>query len=455
MKRTHPYGPLRRLMLSALFALILAACGAPASQTGGSTTQAPATTAEQAPAATAATDSSPAAATAEQEPVATADADASPAAVAAPSGDPIKVGATLALTGSFGETGQWIERAYKYWEREINANGGLLGRPVEVIVYDDGGSVEEATNLMERLITVDQVDMLLGGYPGPSAAAQMALAERSQKVYISMGGHMKSFEQGYGYSFGAPPIMGQWWYNGVWEWLETLPADQRPKKAAVVTMNNPIGAAVMENVNTGLQKLNIELVVDEKYDLPLADATLLIAKAKSSGADLFIANGTFPDGVITVQAMKSLDYNPAMFVQAIGSIIPSWTKELGEDGNYVLSGTAISDQLPFEGLAELNTAVQEEFDVPSTPQYFLFGYAWAQTLQQAVEGAGSLDQNVIRDYLKANEISTIAGNFTFDEKGLPEPYAFATQIIDGKPELIWPADVRTSEPVFPKPNWNK
>jgi branched-chain amino acid transport system substrate-binding protein len=76
-----------------------------------------------------------------------------------------------------------------------------------------------------------------------------------------------------------------------------------------------------------------------------------------------------------------------------------------------------------------------------------------QTLQQGVEGAQGLDQTKIRDWFKANEVKTIAGNFKFDEKGLPKPFVYLTQVIDGKAELIWPPDMRTREPVYPKPAW--
>lgn len=369
------------------------------------------------------------------------------------SAEPITIGATLALTGPFGETGQWVERAYRYWAEEINEQGGLLGRPVELIIHDDGGSADQAVTLLERLITVDQVDLLLGGYPTTSVAAQMPLAEQHQMVYVGMGGNMLSFEQGYSYSFGAPPIIGEWWYNGVWEWLATLPEDERPKTAAVISMNNPIGGAVLEGIVQGLEKVGIELVMQEAYDLPLADATPLVVEAKASEADLFISNSTFGEGVQIVQAMKALDYNPDMFLQSIGPIVPAWVTELGADGDYVITGTPMSEKLPFAGLDRVGAAARERFAVPSTPLYFLFGYAWAEALQQGIEGVGALDQTAIRDYLRTQGVDGIAGQLTFDERGLPAPFNYVTQIINGEVELIWPEAVRTAAPVYPKPAW--
>ncbi|MEW6140889.1 MAG: amino acid ABC transporter substrate-binding protein [Thermodesulfobacteriota bacterium] len=378
-----------------------------------------------------------------------------PTFAAAQEKKPIVIGGSLPLTGKFAETGIWIERGMKYWADEVNKKGGLLGRPVELKIYDDESNVSKAVTFAEKAITVDKVDLLFGGYPGTAARAVMPVAEKHKFVYVSMGGHMKSFEQGYTYSFGGPPLMGEWWYEGFFEWLETLPADQRPKRAAIYTMNNPIGASLMDSIIRWTDKLKIERVIDEKYNLPLPDATPLIVKAKQMNCDLLFSNGFFADGVMTIRAAKALDYNPKAILQGIGSVVPEWTKELGPDGDYVFSGTSLHNKLKYPGNKELNEYVQKQWGLSAYPLYFGFGYVWMQTLAQGVEGAKTLDQTKIRDWLKSNEVSGIAGPMKFDEKGLPKPIDFCTQVIDGKVELVWPMEVRTHDPVYPKPPWKK
>ena len=305
---------------------------------------------------------------------------------------PIIIGGSLPLTGQFAETGKWIERGMKFWLAEVNAAGGLLGRPVELKIYDDESNANKAVTFAEKAITVDKVDLLFGGYPGTAARAVMPVAEKHKFVYVSMGGHMKSFEQGYKYVFGAPPLMGEWWYEGFFQWIESMPPDLRPKRAAVYAMNNPIGAATAAVVPARLKKIGIEVVIDETYNLPLPDATPLIVKAKQMNCDLLFSNGFFDDGVMTVRAAKALGYNPKAFVQAIGSVVPAWVKELGPDGNFILSGTSLHNRLKYPGNDKLNAHVKKEFNLDGYPLYFGFGYAWMQALQQGVEGAKSLDQ---------------------------------------------------------------
>ena len=366
---------------------------------------------------------------------------------------PVSIGGSLPLTGTFSATGKWVERGYQFWAEEVNAKGGLLGRPVKLVIYDDRSDAKEAVSLAEKAITVDKVDLLLGGYPGTACTAVMPLAEKYKMVYVSMGGHMKSFSQGYTYSFGSPPLMGEWWYLGFFEWMKTIPADKRPRRAAVYTMNNPIGVSLMDSLYKGCKELGIDLVIDEKYNLPLTTADTMITKAKQMKADLLFANGMFPDGVMTLRACKVLDYSPMAIVQGIGSVIPEWTKELGKDGDYIFSGTSWHYKLKYPGNDKIIKTTKEKFKEDEPPLYFGFGYAWMQTLQQGVEGARGLDQIKIRDWLKNNEVKTIAGNFKFDEKGLPRPFVYLTQVINGKVELIWPSEMRTQQPVYPKPPW--
>lgn len=375
--------------------------------------------------------------------------------VAAEEKKPIVIGGSLPLTGKFAETAKWIERGMKCWAEEVNAKGGLLGRPVEFKIYDDQSNASRAVTLAEKVLTVDKADLLFGGYPGTAARAVMPAAEKHKYVYVSMGGHMKSFEQGYTYSFGGPPLMGEWWYEGFFQWMASIPAEKRPKKAAVYTMNNPIGASLVDGLRTWLKKLGIENAIDEKYNLPLHDATPLIVKAKQMNCDILFSNGFFADGVMTMRAAKALDYNPKAIIQGVGSVIPAWIKQLGPDGDYVFSGTSLYNKLKYPGNAELNAYVKKKFGLPGYPVYFGFGYCWMQVLAQGVEGAKSLDQTKIRDWLKSHEVHTIAGPMKFDKRGLPAPINFCTQIQKGAVELIWPKDMATAEPIYPKPPWKK
>jgi len=366
---------------------------------------------------------------------------------------PIVFGGSLALTGIFSEPGRWVQRGYEYWVEEINSKGGLLGRPVKLIIYDDESNPEKAITLFEKAITTDKVDFIIGAFPGTSAAAVMPVAEKYKKVFNSVGGHMISFSQGFKYVFGGPPLMGQWWTTGFWQFIESLPAAQRPKRAAILSMNNVIGLSAREDMLEQAKRLGVRVVVDERYNLPLTTADFLVTKAKQSQADLLFANGFFDDGAMTVRAAKTIKYNPTFLFQTVGCTLPAWVEQLKEDGDYVFSGTAWHGRLPFSGNDKLREVVKNKWNISETPIYFGLGYCWLQVLQRGIEGTNSLDDEKIRDYLKTNEIKTVAGDFQFDQRGLPKAYQYLTQIQKGKLELVWPAEIQTSKPIAPKPAW--
>lgn len=362
---------------------------------------------------------------------------------------PLKVGATLPLSGAYSDTGTYVRDGYRQWEKEINNNGGLLDREVTLTIEDDQSKPSQGVSLLQRLITQENVDLLLGGYPGSTAAGQMQVANEHQMVYPSMGGHMSSFKQGFEYTFGAPPLMGQWWYNGFFNWLAQQPEDRRPTKAAAITVDNPVGAAIHECTTTGLERLGIPLEMDESYSLPLNSAQSLVSEAKDIGADIFFANGFFGDGVQTIQAVHNVDYRPKALLQGVGSLTPAWEEELGEQGNYVISGTSMHPDLPFEGVSHLNEVAGQRYGRDTAPIYFMFGYAWAQTLEQGVTGVGAVDNTEIKDWLHNNCVQTVGGEYCFDERGLPDPIEYATQIKDGEAELVWPSDVASTDFTYP------
>jgi branched-chain amino acid transport system substrate-binding protein len=377
-----------------------------------------------------------------------------PTPAAATPAKPIKIGGSLPLTGVFSESAKWIKKGYEYWAEDVNAKGGLLGRPVKLIIYDDESSADKAVTNYEKAITVDKVDLLLGGYPGTANVAVMPLAEKYRMVYVSMGGHLKSFEQGYKYSFASPPLLGEWVGIGVKGAIGLIPKDQRPKTMAIMTMNNAIGLAVRTSALETAKELGIQVVMDDKYSLPLADATPLLSKAKESKADILFLNGFFDDSVMGMRAAKSLGYNPKLIFNSIGSVLPAWVKELGPDGDYVVNPQFWHAALPYPEVAQLNKAAKEKLGLPAAPLYFGLGYSWMRTLQLAVEGAGKIDQDAIRDYLRTHTFDLPYGRgIKFDERGLPPPYAIDTQVLKGKVELVYPPDVATAKLVYPRPPW--
>ena len=367
---------------------------------------------------------------------------------------PIKIGGSLPLTGPASYLGKFVKAGYDKWVADVNAKGGLLGRKVELVIYDDQSDPKNAATLLDKVITVDKVNLLAGGYPGGSAAVQMPIAEQYRMVFVSMGGQWDSFQKGFTFSFASPPLMNKWWYDAIWDWLAGMPHDQRPKTAAVYALNYISSMDAHKIAPDVMKKLGIEVAVYELYDFPLASAEPMISKAKAANADMFYQASGFEDGMMAIKAAKAMNYNPKIMIHGAATLVPVWNQMLKEDANYIISGVPISPKLPYPGIAELNKWYTEENSAAKfCPEYILLGYSWMQTLQQGIEGAKTLDNAKIRDYLRNNEVSAVGGKFKFDKTGVPAPYSYAAQTLNGQLEVIWPQNVQTAKPVYPKPEW--
>jgi branched-chain amino acid transport system substrate-binding protein len=379
------------------------------------------------------------------------------AKTAAPAGEPIKIGGSLPLTGLASEQAKWVKAGYEAWADDINKKGGLLGRPVKLIIYDDESNADKAVTYYERAITVDKVDLVFGGYPGTANVALMPLMEKYKKVFVGQGGHGKSFEQGYTYSFASPPLMGEWSYLSVAGLLDdVIPKKDWPKTAALLTMNNVIGLSAVPAIVKALEDRGVKVAVNETYNLPLSDAGPLVSKAKGRGGEYLICQSLFDDMVMIMRAAKAQRYNPKIIWNILASRIPAWTKELGADGDYVLANNFFPQGLPYPGNDRIREAAKTKLGLPAPPDFFAIGYCWMYTLEQGVIGANALDDAKIRDYLRSRSFDLPYGKgIKFDAKGLPAPFNFTVQTTGGKNEVIWPKDAATGKLVYPRPAWGK
>ncbi len=370
---------------------------------------------------------------------------------------PIKIGGSLPATGIWSEGGKYVRGGYALWLEDINKRGGLLGRPVQMITYDDESSAEKAVGYYERAITVDKVDLVFGGYPGTTNVALMPLVEKYGKVLVGMGGHMKSFEQGFTYTFASPPLMSDWVHLVLGGILDDLiPKPEWPKTVAILTMNNVVGLSARGNIIKAMESRGVKVVVDETYNLPLSDATPLVSKAKGNGAEILCCLSAFDDGVMIMRSAKAINYNPKLIYQQTASLVPAWMKELGEEGNSVTNTAFWHYRLPFPVNTEIREGAKALLGIPVVPQYFGTAFCWMKTLELAVRGAGTLDDKKIRDYLRSHKFDLPYGKgITFDTRGLPPPYCFAGQTKGGRQELVWPKEVATTTFIYPRPAWSK
>lgn len=371
--------------------------------------------------------------------------------------EPLLLAGPLCLTGPVAKNAEKVRLAYEDWAEYINeTEGGLLGRPVELRIYDDEFSIDLATEYYEKAITVDHCDFMLPTYEGHVGRAVMGIADKYKMLYTGMGGHLESFSQGFTYVASAPPLMGESWAMGMADLLLEIPEEERPELAFIMTAKLTIYEACAKSIRSELIKAGIPYE-ERFYTLPLMTADPLILEARDMGADFLILNGGFPDGVLGVEAAAKYGYEPKAIWQSVGCPDPEWMSVLGSKGNLAFTGSIWYPGLPYEGndlIAELWAEKHAAEFGEDIAIYYGFGWNWVKTVELGVKGAQSFDQTEVRDWLHSNVLHLPSGDFLLDARGIPAPFNLLVQWQDGKLECIWPpGPAKSAEFVYPHPGW--
>jgi branched-chain amino acid transport system substrate-binding protein len=376
----------------------------------------------------------------------------------APGGDPIRVGGTLGLTGAFAGPSDHYRTYYEAAVADINDRGGLLGRPVELILYDDESTQATAQGLYERLVNEDNVDILLAPYTTLIGGAVVPIARDSGKPMINAGFVGWEIARQYDRIFYTWTIQDPTYTRPFFEWLGSLPEDDRPQRMALLVAQNPFTIVERDGSSDGeggvlnyAEDLGIEIVVNEEYPADITDPSPLLQRAMDEDADLLVVLGLPQDSILMARTVAEVGYSPAAYCTCGSTMnaFPAWT-ELGEAGNYVFGNNPAWTSDPFPGMDQA-IAVSEGLGLEPMPPYAPMSIAAFQVIEQAVEGAGTVDPEALADYMYANVFPTAVGDIDFDEFGIPAFSGSLLQYVDGEVFKVWPEEEATAEAIYPAP----
>jgi branched-chain amino acid transport system substrate-binding protein len=374
------------------------------------------------------------------------------------SGKPIKIGASLPLTGDFSEPGVAAKQGYEIWQEQINAQGGLLGRKVQIIVRDDASDQNTVVSDYNALITQEKADLLLGTFSSLLNLPASAVAERNRMLYVEpAGGSPEMFSRGYKYLFFAQQATADHQADLFAEWAAGLPEGEKPKTAAYVIADDPFGGPVAEGIQEKLEAAGVQTVYSKVYPPETTNFDPVAAAVASKKPDL-IAQGSagLGDGVNLIRALTKVGFSPKQLFQAsTPSFADQFSDAIGLDnteGIFYAVSYHVDANTP--GNKEFLEAYRAKFDT-DPPEDAADGYAAAQVLQAAVEAVGSIDdQEALADWLHENSVDTILGTLSWDERGAPEQAFLLAQWQNGDEEIVLPEDAATSETIVnPKPAW--
>ena len=366
-----------------------------------------------------------------------------PAVLAKEAKKEIVIGTNLPLTGILAMAGLEQQWAYQTAVNDVNKAGGILVKeygkklPVRLIVADDESDPGKAAAAVERLIKLDKVDLLLGGFAAPFGVIPGCItAEKYKKYYhttICLIPPWLEHKFKWSTLFFFDLVQACSVPFEIWN---TLPKDQRPQKPALIMEDTFDGRAFAGIFRDQAKKSGYTFVLDEPWSVGAKDYSAQIIKAKSLGVDAILIFGADTDCITFVRQMKENKLNVKYFHGWKGTWAGEFWGALGKDAQYVLSDGFWSMDFPYPGARQLGERYYDKFKKYSVSVGATYGLC--QILWQAIEKAGTLDSAKVRKAVLDNEFQTVMGKVKYDANGVATFVSTAHQWWDGKQMTVYP-----------------
>jgi branched-chain amino acid transport system substrate-binding protein len=348
-----------------------------------------------------------------------------PASAAAQTGEPVKIGYSMSLTGGLAPNGRSALLAQKIWEEDANAKGGLLGRPVKLIHYDDQTNPATVPGIYAKLLDVDKVDLIIGPYGTNLLAPAIPIAMQRKKVFIGLLGLAVNDELHYPNYFSMIPsgpepktAITRGFFDAA------MVQNPKPRTVAIVAADAEFSVTASAGARENAKAAGLTVVYDRRYPVASTDLAPAVRAIAATNPDLVIVCSYPPDSVGMVRAVNEVGFKPKMIGGAMVGLQSTTIKtQLG----LLLNGWTNYDywlpvpKMRFAGVDELimNYQARAAAEGVDALGYYMapWGYAQLQVLQQAVAATESLDDAKLGDYIRANTFKTVLGDVRFGSNG--------------------------------------
>jgi len=340
--------------------------------------------------------------------------------------DPIRIGMSMALTGGVAPAGKQVLAALQIWRDDVNAKGGLLGRPVELVFYDDQSNPQNIPGIYTKLIDVDKVDLLIGPYATNMVAPAIPILMQYHKTTIGILANAANSKFHYDQYFSMLPTGPEPQKSFAYGFFELAAAAKpRPKTVAIVAADAEFAQNAADGARQSIKEIGgFELLLDQKYPPTTTDYTPVMQAVKALNPDIVYVAAYPPDSVGIVRAANEIGLTPKMFGGTfIGLLLTPIKAQLGPLMNGIvnnevfLPGPAFTFPGTLELLGKYQAVAKAQGLDPMGWSYPPLGYSAGQVLAQAVEGAKTLDQVKLAAYMHGHTFHTVVGDMAFNKDG--------------------------------------
>lgn len=368
------------------------------------------------------------------------------AASGAYAADTIKIGTTQSLTGHYEEFGNEQLRGLQMWVADINARGSLLGKPVELVYYDDTSRSARSEALYARLIEQDGVDFLVGPY---SSALTLRASQVAEKYDVPMVASAASaddiWDRGLQNIFGIDTPASNY-LKGI-----QAAVDAGASTLALIYAETPFAEDVAIGVRKKAASSNTRLVLDEAYPPEQLDFSALAVRLKEIDADVILGVSYLEDSIAMVKAFKNANVKPRMLAFTVGPALREFGDRLGPDAEGVVGVVQWLRSAPIPGAQDFAYRYRSRYG-HNPAVHAALGYSAGQVIEAAVRLAGTTDHDAVRKQLRDMYFRSLLGLYDVDETGRQIGKTnYLLQWQDNQRRLIAPENLAESELIYPMP----
>ena len=358
--------------------------------------------------------------------------------------NPIVIGATMSHTGAYSTQGIPANNGYLLCEEDVNRAGGIFGRDLKFLIYDDESSTSTAVRLYEQLILHDNVDLIMGPYGSTLTEAVAPVNERYKQVMISpLAATTSIWEQGRQYLFMVLPP-AELFLAGLIDMADA----NGFTNVAIIQENALFPKAAGSGAIQMARERGMDVVLETTYASGTTDFSIILDMIEYREAEVVgMAASSLNNFITFVEQMHQRGLEIKMF--GTSGAVTEFAEALGPLAENTFGLSAWEPGLPNPGIDAFTESYRSNYGME--PSFHAAGaYASCQIFVEAIKRAGSLESDAIRDELRSLEMQTVLGSYAVDERG----YQIANKGVfiqwrDGKKVVVWPDDVAASEPIIP------
>ena len=335
--------------------------------------------------------------------------------------EPIKIGFSMALTGPLAPNGKQALLGAKIWEEEVNRKGGLIGRPVKLVYYDDQSNPSTVPGIYTKLLDVDKVDLVVGPYATAMIAPAMPVVISKNKVFIGLFGLAVNSKFNYPKYFSMLPS-GPDTKPAFTDGFFQVAAQQKLKTVALAWSDLEFSKNACEGARENAKKFGQKIVYDKSYPGNTTDFTPIVRALQAANADAVVVCSYPLDSVGMVLAIKEVGYKPKLLGGAmVGLQATVFKNKLGPALNGIINYETWVPSQATPATNEFLKIYQAKAGAEGVDPlgYYLgtWGYAYLEMLGDAIKATNSINDDKIADYLRSHTIKTIMGDIKFGPDG--------------------------------------